>query len=144
MTQRTFEVNTEPHVATIGDHQYAFPPEVDTDTMMSAWSKSRVTDEMVDEAVAEHPDWTKGEARSRLATTSIRTFIDALMVDDDTRARFAAHTLPDRVLIDMQNWLLEEYGFRPTGSSSDFSTPSLGETPSTASTDDSSSEGSTA
>jgi hypothetical protein len=70
-----------------------------------------------------------------------KNFIAELMLDDDAvdaftdeadpavpgaagATVFLATKLPDRVLLEMQRWILGVYGLRPTGPSSDSSTSS--------------------
>lgn len=117
MAVRRFDINTEPHVAEIGDTELRFVPELAGEEMLSAWAELAGG---LDVSQIDTAKQTPSEiaASAKKSTGLLRTFISSMMYDDESREAFAKLTLPDRVLIDLQHWLLEVYGLRPTGSSS--------------------------
>lgn len=137
--RRKFELNTEPHVAEVGEHEFKFKPEVYSDEYLDAWANMQA---MLAGLNREDKDPTAIKERAVTSTTAIKEFVAALMLPESAEL-FATIKLPDRVLLEIERWVLEVYGLRPTGSSSGSSEPSSTTTPSDPSTDDSSSEGST-
>lgn len=143
MTTQKFQINTEPHVAEIGDDiRLEFQPEVYTDELMDAWAELRSLQTTADEAEQKSKDPAVIKERALAATAALRGFLSGMMLPE-SQTRFAEVKLPDRILIDVQRWILEVYGLRPTTASSDSSTPSDDPTTGLPSSGDSSVEAST-
>lgn len=117
MATKSFDLRTEPHEATIGDDVWHFVPEVDSDQMLRAWAHLMISEEQVAQAV-EANGWSETEAKSRLGTEGLKSFLLELMVPED-HGRFIESKYPDRIYLDMERWLLEIHGLRPTGPSND-------------------------
>lgn len=147
MAQKKFTVNTEPHEADLGTAKLYFKPEIMSDELLDAWIplQAKLDDarEAIDgEATADVSRSDRlAEIRERgiKTTQALREFLAELMVPESVEI-FNGLKLSDRVLIELERWLLEVYGIRPTGPSVGSSTPSDGTTTSPSSTDDSSIE----
>lgn len=123
--RKKFTVNTEPHVAEVGDDEFLFKPEAYTDELIEAWASLRVLEEASAATQEKKGDGDKIDPtdlveRTKRASSSIRQFIASMMLEESV-PRFNEVKLPDRVLIEMMRWVMEVYGLRPTGSSNDSS-----------------------
>lgn len=120
--KQSFAINTEPHEATIGDLVLLFEPEVYSDDFLDAWATFRA-------AAAAAADDQAGDtaeairARTKAVNQAGLAFVASLMVPESAEA-FLAARFPDRVIIELQRWILGVYGLRPTGASSESSAPS--------------------
>jgi len=110
---RKFALNTTPHVAEIGDTKLLFQPEVMGDDFLDAYEKLRAVQK---EAKADDPA-NADPAELRKVTKALRDFLSDLMLPE-SRDAFAQIRLPDRILVELLEWAVEQYGARPTGSSS--------------------------
>jgi hypothetical protein len=110
---RKFALNTEPHVAEIGDTKLLFQAEVYGDQFLDAYEKLRTVQK---EAKADDPA-NADPAEIRKVTNALRDFLSSFMLPE-SRDIFAQTRLPDRILVDLLEWTVEQYGARPTGSSS--------------------------
>ncbi|CAM5301305.1 hypothetical protein AB0F92_22690 [Kitasatospora aureofaciens] len=154
--KKTFALNTEPHIAEVGDHELRFQPEVLGDEFLDAYSRLQDTYKSLDLDLS-NPDVDLGQVRE--ATVALRLFLASLMLPesaeefarwdivaagktvsshgDPAQAREAAGgrkgarvvdrglRLPDRVLIELMEWVVELYGGqRPPTSSSGSATAS--------------------
>jgi hypothetical protein len=117
MTTKKFSINTEPHRAEVGDETYLFQPEIEGDELLDAWAALR-------DRVPDRGEGTDGltademRERTRESRLALKEFVGSFMLDE-SRDAFIGAKLPDRVVLEMQQWMLETYGFRPTGPSSD-------------------------
>lgn len=115
MATRTFSLNTDPHVAQIGDAELKFQPEILGDEFLDGYTKLSEAQKAVggDEAAAD-------PVQVRKVTGALREFLSDLMLPE-SREVFANLRLPDRVLIELTEWVTELYGgganARPTGRS---------------------------
>lgn len=138
MTTQSFALNEDPHQAEVGSHTFLFKPEVYSDELLDAWAALRAITLQAD---APGDDAAKIAERTKAVNAATKSFIAELMLDDDAvdaftddadpavpgaagATVFLATKLPDRVLLEMQRWILGVYGLRPTGPSSDSSTSS--------------------
>lgn len=141
MATQEFTVNTANHVATIpGIGEFEFHPEAYSGELLdarialtAAQAKYRAADtaeekardtgtgELDADAVA-----TQTEALKALNAT-VKGFVGDLMIED-SKERWLATKLPDRTVVEVQNWILGVYGLRPT-SPSNGSSPSSQTTP---------------
>lgn len=111
MATKNFVLNTEPHVADIGGTPIRFTPEVFGDEFMEGYQNLRAL--MKTGEVAE-----MDPADLKALYAGCREFLSGLMADDDSRAAFATLRLPDRVLTELLEWVMEVYSAgRPTGRS---------------------------
>ncbi|PSK57996.1 hypothetical protein B0E38_01841 [Streptomyces sp. 111WW2] len=143
MAKKTFALNTEPHVATVGERDLEFQPEVMGDEFMDALAELKEAQKEtsgidLDDLSTVDPDKLRGAARglrcflARLmlpASAALFTRLDVVKdgevlksfhdVDEanahaekvDGGARVVdAMRLPDRILIDLMEWVTELYG----------------------------------
>lgn len=140
MAQRQrFSINTEPHVAEVGDDEFHFKPEVYTDELLDAWAELR-TIEKAEVAPGEDPK--AAAERIRKANEATKGFLAEMMLEESA-SKFLGMKLPDRVTVELMRWILGVYGLRPTTSSNGSSESSPTTTPGDASMEPSSSEVST-
>lgn len=122
MATKRFGINTSPHVAEIGDHlTLEFKPEVMGDEWMDAYLQLREAQQGLPSDPEQVGEVDPGEIRK--AAQALREFLAGFMLPDSAE-RFADTPLPDRVLVELFQWLTELYGGRPTGSSSASGPPS--------------------
>src|SRR5688572_11256784 len=137
--RKSFQLNTEPHVAEIGEDTFLFHPEVYGDELLDSWAELRAKT-LAARSDTPGDDATKIAERSKSLAAASKAFLGGLMLDDDElvaaiakdpelegaagATRFAEVKLPDRVMLELQRWILEVYGLRPTGASSGSSEPS--------------------
>lgn len=113
MATRTFQLRTEPHVAEIGDDiKLLFQPEVVSDEFLDKFEVLQVAKR----DLGNLEDLDADQLRTALVAT--REFLAGLMLPESAR-EFVGMRLPDRVLVELLEWVLELYGGgnRPTGSS---------------------------
>lgn len=122
---QSFELNEEPHVATVGSLELRFKPEVYSDELLDAWAALRAVTLQRDEP---GDDAAKIAKRTKEVNAATKQFLAELMLDESATA-FLEAKLPDRVLLELQRWILGVYGLRPTGPSNGSSPPSPTETP---------------
>lgn len=163
MASKTFTLNTEPHLAEIGEHKLYFLPEVYGDEFLDAYN--RLVEAQKGLAGSDPSETSTDELR--LMYQEMRTFLARLMADESARTfcRFEvvplsggehlgpylsreeadeaalevaggatvedrSLRLPDRILVQIMEWVVELYGgktggdSRPTGSSSASPRPS--------------------
>jgi hypothetical protein len=154
--RRSFTINTEPHVAEVGEHELLFQPEVMGDEFLDAYTKLREVQSAGGVDVDDLANLDPAELRK--VTAALRVFLAGLMLPESAEvfARWevkagsgkavlgtygtpeeaeaeaakkhgakvtdASLRLPDRVLVELLEWVVELYGSgataRPTGSSS--------------------------
>lgn len=135
MAEATFDIITENHRAHVGADTYEFPPEVETHVVLSAWAalmrkhrertdahkaageiKTVPTDEVDSTSNITTIEIMAADAIE--ATADLRVFISDRMIAESADL-FASKSYMDKTLIALQNFILEVYGLRPTGPSSD-------------------------
>jgi hypothetical protein len=157
VARQRFALNSEPHVAEIGDDiTLEFQPEVMGDEFLDAFESLQ---EMFTGLGIDPNNIAATDAdKVRQAVTGVRLFLAGLMLPDSARqfARWEVHhggevvavygtpdeargraaeldgaqvvdaglRLPDRILIQLMEWVVEVYGQRPPTSSSGSATPS--------------------
>ena len=115
--RRSFSLNTVPHEAEIGDVVLQFEPEVLGSKFLDQYAL--IKDAQKAAAAAGEGD----PSALREVTGALREFLSAFMLPD-SREVFAGMVLPDRVYVQLLEFLAEAYGMgagetpRPTGSSS--------------------------
>lgn len=122
MSRKTFEIATEPHEAVVGDYVFKFPPELASKDMLGPYKDLMA-------AYGSNPenlDPSKATAtpadieRTATVMEAVLQVIRTLLLPE-SRELFDSVTLPDRVVGDIFRWIMETYGQRPTGPSSDSS-----------------------
>ncbi|MDP4501076.1 hypothetical protein [Nonomuraea turcica] len=123
MARKSFQLQTEPHVAEIGDTELLLRPEVMGDEFL----------DMLEELQATYRDLgvdlgnvaTLNAEQLKPAVAAVRRFLAEFMLPESAEL-FAGMRLPDRILVQLLEWVIEIYGggSRPTGSSSGSATPS--------------------
>lgn len=119
--RQVFSLNSEPHIAEIGDTELVFQPEADSDQFVDAWAAMQKAKESL-EGQQQTPE------SIRKGTKEARKFITTFM-DQDSAKEFAKMKLPDRILVQLVKWITEIYGnngggqTRPTGSSNGSAPP---------------------
>ncbi|MFD4855158.1 hypothetical protein [Streptomyces atratus] len=118
MAKVSFALNTEPHVAEIGDDLVLeFRPEIMGDEFLDAY-------ETIREAAAVTDDQDTSTAAVREANRAVRAFLSRMMLPESAE-RFAEVQLPTRIIGALLEWTMEIYGGgRPSGSSSGSATAS--------------------
>lgn len=124
MATRSFALNTEPHRAEIGDAVLLFEPEVAGDVFLDAYATIRDAQKAISGVENPEPE------QIRNVTAALREFLASFMLPE-SQPVFAELRLPDRILTELLNWIMEIYGAgaggengpRPTGRSSASATP---------------------
>ena len=104
MATRTVAINTEAHVATIGDTEIKFQPEAIGAAFAEAYSGLKDAQKRV----AAAGDSIAGDDLSAI-TEAMRGFLTRLMLPDSAKV-FAKMQLPNRVLVQLIEWTAEIYG----------------------------------
>lgn len=142
MATRTFALNTEPHVAQVGDTTLEFQPEVMGDDFMDAYAALREAQQPIGVDINDLAN--VDSAQLRTVSRSLRAFLARLMLEESARLftrldvvkagevlesfsdlaeaeAYAAKVrggarvvdalrLPDRVLVELLEWVVELYG----------------------------------
>lgn len=116
MATRTFEIRTEPHLATIGEDTLAFTPEVIGADFAQAYDKLRQVQSKVKAAQAGKASSTKHAKEDGIGSdvlselsAAMREFVGGFLMPESVTV-FAAMRLPDRILIQLMEWVAELYG----------------------------------
>lgn len=107
MARKSFTVNTEPHVAEVGGKEYEFQPEVLGDEFLDGYAalKDGYKEAGIDPNNLEDVD----PAALRKITVALRSFLTRLMLPASAE-HFATARIPDRVLVELLEWINEVYG----------------------------------
>jgi hypothetical protein len=104
MTTKKFAINQEPHKAEIGEHTILFQPEAVGAAFVQAYSGLREVQKQVTAA--------GDEVDADLLTavnTEMRAFLARFMLPESAEL-FETLKLPDRVLVQLLEWVAELYG----------------------------------
>lgn len=116
MATKNFAINTEPHVAKIGDVEISFQPEVVGAEFAQAYAGLREAQKQIKAA----GDDVSPEALIAV-NTEMRAFVTGFMLPESVKV-FNEMRIPDRVLVQLLEWVAELYGGgveeRPTSQSS--------------------------
>ncbi|WP_234334282.1 hypothetical protein [Streptomyces sp. NRRL B-1347] len=97
-------MNTEPHVAVIGDIELRFQPEVAGSEFLDVYERLVSTQKQVG------TDLAKADPRQmREVLAALRGFIKELMLPESVPV-FDKMPLPDRIMIELVEFLMEVYG----------------------------------
>lgn len=113
MAEKTFALNTEPHVAVIGDQRFEFLPEVVGAEFAGSYAKlkdmrDRVRAPKGAKAKADAADIVDAELLASLSE-SMRSFIRGFLLPASAEA-FDKARLPDRILVELIEWVAALYG----------------------------------
>ncbi|AMD42745.1 hypothetical protein SEA_XKCD426_4 [Streptomyces phage Xkcd426] len=116
MASKTFAINTEPHEAVVGTTTLLLEPEVIGAEFAQAYDSLRVIQTKVKTAQGGKASSTKhakedGITSELLAELSdaMRTFVRKFLLPDSA-AEFDKMRLPDRVLVQLMEYVAELYG----------------------------------
>ncbi len=116
MASKTFEIRTEPHVATVGKVELFFEPEVVGAEFAAAYDKLRAVQTRVAASQGNKSSSTKHAKAAdpdgsilTEAGTAVREFVRGFLVPD-SRTVFDQMRIPDRVLHQLLEWTTELYG----------------------------------
>lgn len=120
MARKSFALNTEPHVAEIGDVELEFQPEVMGDEYLDAYGRLQETYQGLGiDASGDMSGLSVDQLRA--ATNAVSAFLQEMMLPESAE-KFTEMSLPSRVLMELFEWSMEVYGGgRPPTSSSDSS-----------------------
>lgn len=115
MATKSFELNTEPHVANVGGTRLLFIPEVVGAEFMSAYGRlrevqSRLSPKRAKASSTKHADNTEVSTEDLIALSDeMRSFLRSFMLPE-SHATFDGMKLPDRILVQLMEWVAELYG----------------------------------
>lgn len=116
MATKTFEIRTDPHEAVIGSHTLLLEPEVVGAEFAQAYSAIREVQGKVKAAQAGKSSSTKHAKADGLdaevlteLSESMRKFVRRFMLPD-SQVIFDGLRLPDRVLVQLMEYVAELYG----------------------------------
>lgn len=117
MAEKSFAINTEPHVANVGPHVLQFEPEVVGAEFAQAYAGLKAAQKKIKDAGDD-----VGPDELLAVNEGMRQFLDGFLLPESSKL-FATLKLPDRVLVQLLEWVAELYGGgsgnAPGGSSSE-------------------------
>ena len=117
MAQKNFALRTEPHVATIGDAELFFVPEVVGAEFAEHYGELRALQQkaqsMQKDAKASSTKHAKNSDTDPKVlielSKGMRKFIRYFLVEE-SKTEFDSMRLPDRILVQLLEWVSELYG----------------------------------
>lgn len=113
MATKAFAINTEPHVATVGDHVLKFQPEVIGADFAQAYAELRTVQAKVKGNKASSTKHAKEENLDPAVLVEVhdamRSFVRRFLLEE-SYAAFDVMRLPDRILVQLLEWTAELYG----------------------------------
>lgn len=113
MASKSFAINTEPHVADVGGTELKFQPEVIGAEFAQAYAGLRAVQSKVKGNKASSTKHAKEESLDPSVLVEVheamRTFIRRFLVEE-SHAAFDTLRLPDRILVQLLEWVAELYG----------------------------------
>ena len=115
---RVFSIRTEPHPVQIGETVVRFQPEVNGAEFAAAYAGLTDVQKRVSKSAGGKASSTK-HARAEVeliaddlidVSEAMRTFITRFLNDDESRKAFAEISLPDRILVELIEYIGELYG----------------------------------
>ena len=104
MAVKSFALNTEPHRAEVGPHTFLFEPESNGAAFADSYSALREAQRAITDAGEN-----VGATELKIVSAGMRDFLTSFMLPD-SQVAFASVTLPDRVLVQMLEFVAELYG----------------------------------
>lgn len=117
MASKTFEIRTEPHEAVLGDVKLYFVPEVGGAAFATAYAALREVQKKVGASEGSKSSSTKHAKEAKdldpavlgEISEALHTFVRQFLVPA-SRELFDGMGLPDRVLVQLMEWVAELYG----------------------------------
>lgn len=116
MATRNFSLNTEPHSAVIGDKTFLFQPEVTGAEFADVYNELREVQKKIKDAGGGKASSTKHAKEADVSSDTLKElsaamygFAVAFMLPE-SRDEFAKMRVPDRVLVQLMEWITELYG----------------------------------
>lgn len=113
MTERTFSIRTEPIPFRVGDTRLFLVPEADGADFVEAYEELRTAQARLTGRKATSSKPGKAEDVSaqslRQVSTALRAFVDRFLTED-SKAVFADLKVPDRILVEITEYLAEVFG----------------------------------
>lgn len=116
MASKVFEIRTKPHEAVFGDTTVFFEPEVIGAEFAAAYDKLREAQKRAKAAEGGKASSTKHAKEADVdaetlvsLSTAMREFVGSFVTTESV-ADFSGLRLPDRILLEMVNWVAELYG----------------------------------
>lgn len=120
MATKSFAIRTEPHVAEIGDHKLLFQPEAAGDEFIDAYAELQEAHKRLD---LDPNDLTGVDSDAlREASVAVREFLSRFMLPESAE-EFGGLRLPDRIYVELLEWVMELYGGGRPPTSSPASAP---------------------
>lgn len=104
MASKSFTINTEPHTAVIGDTTLSFFPEVSGAAFAGSYADLREAQKAITAAGDN-----VGSVELVAVSEAMREFLSSFMLDESAKV-FDAMTLPERILIQLIEFISELYG----------------------------------
>jgi hypothetical protein len=104
MANKSFAINTEPHVAEVGPHRFEFEPEVIGAEFADAYADLK---EVQSRVKAAGDDLQPEDLKA--VNAAMRSFLGGFMLPESL-AVFESVKLPDRILVQLLEWVAELYG----------------------------------
>lgn len=104
MATKSFAINTEPHRAEVGEHTLKFVPEVVGAEFAQAVSALREAQKRVKDAGED-----AGAEELLAVHEGMRSFLVGMMLPESVKV-FEEVRLPDRILVQLIEWVVELYG----------------------------------
>lgn len=116
MATRTFNLNTEPHEAIVGDVTLRFEPEAIGSDFLAAYTELQDAQARVQRLTAKGSSSTKHARPDKLSaediasvTTAMRNFVSRFLLPESVPV-FEGMRLPDRILLQLVEYAAELYG----------------------------------
>lgn len=116
MAHKVFEIRTEPHTAEIGGTELYFEAEVIGSVFATAYDALRSVQQKVNAAQGGKASSTKHAKADQVDSSTLaelsdamRDFVRRFLLPESVDA-FDAMRLPDRVLVELLEWVAELYG----------------------------------
>ncbi len=104
MAEKSFAINTVPHVATVGPHLLSFEPEVIGAEFAEAYAGLKSAQKQIKKVGDDI-----GASELLAVNAGMRDFLSRFMMPD-SKELFETLRLPDRVLVQLLEWVAELYG----------------------------------
>lgn len=104
MAEKTFALNTTPHIINVGPHRFELEPEVIGAEFADAYAVLRRAQAAITAAGADI-----GAEELKAVNAGMRDFVSRFMLTE-SKQLFQTVRLPDRVLVQMLEFVAELYG----------------------------------
>lgn len=118
MATKAFAINTEPHVADVGGTLLRFQAEVIGAEFAQAYAELRTIQQRVKGTKASSTKHAKDESLDPEVLVDLhkgmRKFVRGFLLEE-SQASFDSLRLPDRILVQLMEWVAELYGSGASG-----------------------------